>query len=61
VGERSVARRSGAAAGSGVTRPNAAAPSPAPRGGPALLEVALGKSGLPGGTTLGRVGRRMGL
>ena len=33
----------------------------APPTGQALLEAPLAKSGLPGGTTLGRVGRRMGL
>jgi ATP-dependent DNA helicase RecG len=58
VGERSVARRSG---GSGAARPGVALPSAAANRGVALLDVPLGKSGLPGGATLGRVGRRMGL
>jgi ATP-dependent DNA helicase RecG len=57
VGERSVARRSG---GSPTGRP-ATPPRQPPPTGVALLEVPLAKSGLPGGTTLGRVGRRMGL
>ena len=38
-----------------------AAPRPAPPSGVELLGTPLARSGLPGGTTLGRVGRRMGL
>jgi len=58
VGERSTARR-----GAGRLAPSvvAATAQVAARTGQAPLEAPLGKSGLPGGTTLGRVGRRMGL
>jgi ATP-dependent DNA helicase RecG len=58
VGERTTARQ-----GTGpvaTARARAAAPV-VPLTGQALLEAPLAKSGLPGGTTLGRVGRRMGL
>jgi ATP-dependent DNA helicase RecG len=58
VGERSTARQGAAAVAS--TRGAVAAPV-APRTGEDLLEAPLAKSGLPGGPTLGRVGRRMGL
>ena len=61
MGERSFARRSG---GSGTPRATAAARAaakPPPPSGAALLDVPLSSSGLPGGTTLGRVGKRMGL
>ena len=62
MGERSVARRSG---GFATARPATARPATAtrepPRTGVELLDVPLAKSGLPGGSTLGRVGRRMGL
>jgi ATP-dependent DNA helicase RecG len=57
VGERSFARRAG---GSTTARQAPAPAEPSPTG-VALLDVPLAKSGLPGGTTLGRVGRRMGL
>ena len=58
MGERSTARR-----GAGRLAPSvvAATAQVAARTGQAPLEAPLGKSGLPGGTTLGRVGRRMGL
>jgi ATP-dependent DNA helicase RecG len=57
VGERSVARRTGS---SGAARGTGAAGS-APPSGAALLDAPLARSGLPGGSTLGRVGRRLGL
>jgi len=58
VGERTTARR-----GAGpVATAGGRATAPVVRlTGQALLEAPLAKSGLPGGTTLGRVGRRMGL
>jgi ATP-dependent DNA helicase RecG len=57
VEERSFARGPG-----GSAPPRApATPREAHPSGVALLGVPLAKSGLPGGTTLGRVGRRMGL
>ena len=46
---------------SGTSRPASAKPAVPPPTGAALLEVGVGKSGLPGGTTLGRVGRRLGV
>jgi ATP-dependent DNA helicase RecG len=58
VGERPVSRPG---ASSGTPRRAATAVQAQPRSGVALLDVQLAKSGLPGGTTLGRVGRRMGL
>jgi ATP-dependent DNA helicase RecG len=63
VGERrpgtSGAGRGGArGAATAGTAPRATAP---PIRGVALLDAPIGKSGLPGGTTLGRVGRRMGI
>ena len=58
MGERSFARRSG---GSGTPAKAAARPREVPPSGVALLGTPLARSGLPGGTTLGRVGRRMGL
>jgi len=57
VGDRAFARRS---VGSGPAR-TPAVPREPPPSGLALLDAPLAKSGLPGGTTLGRVGRRMGL
>jgi ATP-dependent DNA helicase RecG len=42
-------------------RPAAKAPKEAPPTGAALLDWPIGKSGLPGATVLGRVGRRMGV
>ena len=57
MGERSLARRGGAP---GTPRVATQARE-LPRTGPELLDIPLAKSGLPGGTTLGRVGRRMGL
>ena len=58
MGERTTARRG---TGPVATSSAAAATKVAPPTGQALLETLLAKSGLPGGTTLGRVGRRMGL
>ncbi len=55
MGERSTGRAT-------RTTPRKAPAAPAPRiTGSALLELPLAKSGVPGATVLGRVGRRMGL
>jgi ATP-dependent DNA helicase RecG len=58
VGERASARRPGGAA---TPRARSKPTREAPPQGVELLPTPLAKSGLPGGTTLGRVGRRMGL
>jgi ATP-dependent DNA helicase RecG len=58
VGERTTARRG---AGPVATAGGRTAAPVVLLTGQALLEAPLAKSGLPGGTTLGRVGRRMGL
>ena len=58
MGERTTARRG---AGPVATAGGRATAPVVPLTGQALLEAPLAKSGLPGGTTLGRVGRRMGL
>ena len=61
MGERSFARRSGRSGTPRATAAARAAAKPPPPSGAALLDVPLSSSGLPGGTTLGRVGKRMGL
>ena len=58
MGERTTARRG---IGTVATSSAVATAKVAPPTGQALLEAPLAKSGLPGGMTLGRVGRRMGL
>jgi ATP-dependent DNA helicase RecG len=61
VGERSFARRpAGSARAARAPAPKRAPAGPPPTGA-ALLDTPLATSGLPGGSTLGRVGRRLGL
>jgi ATP-dependent DNA helicase RecG len=59
VGEPTQGRRG--AGTSAPPRTGTATTATAPLTGQALLDVPLAKSGLPGGTALGRVGRRLGL
>ena len=53
-------RRSGTTKGAGKVARSAKPATPPPTGAE-LLDVPIGRSGLPGGTTLGRVGRRLGI
>ena len=65
MGERrsrtsAVGRADGARPGKAGAKVGAKAAAPPPSGA-ALLDVPIARSGLPGGTTLGRVGRRLGV
>ncbi|MEO5704360.1 MAG: ATP-dependent DNA helicase RecG [Candidatus Limnocylindrales bacterium] len=61
MGERRLAARPQARPAARKTPAKAPAPPPIRITGSALLDVPLGKSGVPGASVLGRVGKRMGL